>query len=316
MAGYFLVEQNHERGEIVQDLRRLSDDTYAATVTGQTIDQLLERVRSLSPMMTDDEDEIFLMIQFNRRGRVRYADPIHTGVQADATLCEIAYRNGASFGDIDGCYRCNSLIHTIDNCPVQPPYDDFTTYHYEVVNRVGRPPLRSARGWNQLAVAMNHQTPGPISRERTATVDPAHFHQWNYAMSAAEQQDLLIATSYRGIHVLRDSGTWLAIERRTHSGEKIKAKLFPAPGQTQQTPITRMEQFVPNAGQHEADVNRDVYRCRKGSSSLMSSLKSKGIRSSSSMLSSRIPAPTSLPIRPLTNLGKILRRQTVSSTQN
>lgn len=95
-------------------------------------------------------------------------------------------------GDIPGCYRCNDISHTIDSCPVQPPYDDAMKYQIEVIDRSGRPPLRSTRGWNQLAVAMNYRGPGPISKEYMKGLYLTHFNTWDYGLSLMQQWDLLI----------------------------------------------------------------------------------------------------------------------------
>ncbi|KAI2770203.1 hypothetical protein F4815DRAFT_450610 [Daldinia loculata] len=95
-------------------------------------------------------------------------------------------------GDIPGCYRCNDISHTIDSCPVQPPYDDAMKYQIEVIDRSGRPPLRSARGWNQVAVAMNYRGPGPISKEYMKGLYLTHFNTWDYGLSSMQQWDLLI----------------------------------------------------------------------------------------------------------------------------
>ncbi|XXH03235.1 hypothetical protein Hte_009633 [Hypoxylon texense] len=95
-------------------------------------------------------------------------------------------------GDIPGCYRCNTLRHTIDTCNQTPPYTDESRYHAEVVQRVGKPPLRSTQGWNKLAIQFGHDTPGPISRIRMQRVHPNHFRDWDYSRPASEQAHLLI----------------------------------------------------------------------------------------------------------------------------
>ncbi|KAF3059407.1 hypothetical protein GL218_04931 [Daldinia childiae] len=113
-------------------------------------------------------------------------------------------------GDIPGCYRCNRMNHTIDTCRIQPPIDDATRYNLEVVNRVGRPPLRSTRGWNQLAIAMNHSIPGPISRMKMISLPPTHFNRWDYNISAQKQKNKLVldpaTRDLDHIHVLPDQG--------------------------------------------------------------------------------------------------------------
>ncbi|KAI0851683.1 hypothetical protein F5Y00DRAFT_274592 [Daldinia vernicosa] len=113
-------------------------------------------------------------------------------------------------GDIPGCYRCNSMDHTIDTCQIQPPIDDAARYIIEVVNRAGRPPLRSTRGWNELAVAMNHRVAGPISRMRMISLSPAHFNQWDYSIPAQQQEDKLVLDPATGnleqIRALPDQG--------------------------------------------------------------------------------------------------------------
>ncbi|KAI1646961.1 uncharacterized protein F4817DRAFT_316363 [Daldinia loculata] len=103
--------------------------------------------------------------------------------------------NWSPAGDIPGCYRCNDISHTIDSCLVQPRYNDATRYQIEVVNRAGRPPLRSIRGWNQLAVAMNHQGPGPIGKQFMTKLLSTHFDRWNYELSGIQQFDLLVNDS-------------------------------------------------------------------------------------------------------------------------
>ncbi|KAI1405814.1 hypothetical protein F4819DRAFT_482263 [Hypoxylon fuscum] len=95
-------------------------------------------------------------------------------------------------GDIPGCYRCNVLSHTIDQCPTQPPYKETTRYFNEVHHRVGLPPLRSEYGWNFLAIDGNHKGQGPISRETMKRVPATHFENWDYRLPASEQENLLV----------------------------------------------------------------------------------------------------------------------------
>ncbi|OTB03429.1 hypothetical protein M426DRAFT_263204 [Hypoxylon sp. CI-4A] len=113
-------------------------------------------------------------------------------------------------GDIPGCYRCNRLSHTIDTCRIEPRLGDDARYDFEVRGRSGQPPLRSTRGWNQLAIAANHQTAGPISRERMITVPPGHFSRWDYTRDKREQLNLLIldpaTENLDKIRVLPDQG--------------------------------------------------------------------------------------------------------------
>ncbi|KAI1375740.1 hypothetical protein F4677DRAFT_460060 [Hypoxylon crocopeplum] len=99
----------------------------------------------------------------------------------------------APSGDIPGCYRCNSLTHTIDTCRVRPPLDLEARYAKEVQGRVGRPPLRSTLGWNQLALEMNHEGPGPISRMMMGRLSSRYFQDWNYLLTDEQQFHLLVA---------------------------------------------------------------------------------------------------------------------------
>ncbi|KAI1773869.1 hypothetical protein F4818DRAFT_452834 [Hypoxylon cercidicola] len=113
-------------------------------------------------------------------------------------------------GDIPGCYRCNLLNHTIDECAVQPPIDDENRYYFEVTLRAGLPPLRSTRGWNQLAIEYGMTTMGPISRQRMIRVPYNHFDTWNYEIDAESQSHLLIqdeaTADEERVKVLADQG--------------------------------------------------------------------------------------------------------------
>ncbi|KAI1770591.1 hypothetical protein F4818DRAFT_446006 [Hypoxylon cercidicola] len=117
--------------------------------------------------------------------------------------------NWSPAGDIPGCYRCNTLSHIIDTCHL-PPYSDRMRFEIEVLQRRGLPPLRSTRGWNQLAVLFHLHTGGPISRRGVLRLDRRHFDSWNYNLSVAEQGHLLVldpdTANMGAISVVADQG--------------------------------------------------------------------------------------------------------------
>ncbi|OTA97679.1 hypothetical protein M434DRAFT_26409 [Hypoxylon sp. CO27-5] len=125
-------------------------------------------------------------------------------------------------GDVNGCYLCNSIDHTIDDCPEHPNVQDSTRYEYEVVRRSGRPPLRSRRGWNELAVRMEQDAPGPINRQRMIMVQRQQFVGWDYRRPSTEQEHLLLidpaTENLEAIRVLEDQG-YRSLRRPSLSGE-------------------------------------------------------------------------------------------------
>ncbi|KAI1138007.1 hypothetical protein F5Y05DRAFT_384846 [Hypoxylon sp. FL0543] len=122
-------------------------------------------------------------------------------------------------GDIDGCYRCNKIDHIIDDCPQLPRIRDLARYEAEVLGRAGRPPIRSRRGWNELAVTMSHIGPGPISRQAMAGLPRTHFQKWNYLLPWQEQRELLVpdaaTANLDAIRVLEDQ----AYKRPSHPND-------------------------------------------------------------------------------------------------
>ncbi|KAK6952837.1 hypothetical protein Daesc_005131 [Daldinia eschscholtzii] len=328
-----LAERTQGQEQVENELRRLSSNTFAAAVTGQTFGQLLESLQSVSPMLLQADDRALLLLQINRRRRFRrenhaarsaearvsdrlapYTRPLLAGEtqpgrntragrgpqgvqpnppafqdpppgsQSLGLYCPNCQSAGhvlrdcvsrwTSSGDIPGCYRCNSLSHCIDDCNVQPPYDAATRYHHEVVNRIGRPPLRSTRGWNQLAVVMNHQAAGPISRQRMGTVPITQFRQWDYNRPAEEQENILIldpATSdLEHIRNLPDQGY---VQRRYRNDMRGRNQIdnraadrqwrriqdpLPAPGQPERQPSMEVDQPVPNAEPDNDPAYQDI----------------------------------------------------------
>ncbi|KAI4863150.1 hypothetical protein F4820DRAFT_471852 [Hypoxylon rubiginosum] len=122
-------------------------------------------------------------------------------------------------GDIPGCYRCNRRGHTIDNCALQPPMDDQGRYTFEITNRMGLPPLRSTRGWNELAIQYGMLSQGPISRQMMLRLDPNHFESWDYEKKAEEQSILLVqdeaTANLDRVRQLPDQGYRSILDNRT-----------------------------------------------------------------------------------------------------
>ncbi|KAI0155454.1 hypothetical protein GGR52DRAFT_587181 [Hypoxylon sp. FL1284] len=126
--------------------------------------------------------------------------------------------NWSDSGDIPGCYRCNRLDHIIDDCKAMPPYTDFSRYYFEITLRVGRPPLRSRRGWNELVnrYGLRHGTDGhgnaygPCSRQVILVVHSNHFDDWDYEAMPNEQRHLLVldpaTATADAIRLLPDQG--------------------------------------------------------------------------------------------------------------
>ncbi|XXH03228.1 hypothetical protein Hte_009626 [Hypoxylon texense] len=117
--------------------------------------------------------------------------------------------NWSPEGDIPGCYRCNTLDHIIDTCPL-PRYSAEKAFDIEVYGRSGLPPLRSFRGWNKLALEFNLDCDGPISRQMMVRISRHAFDSWDYNASLDEQEHLLLTdpatASLQRIRDLPDQG--------------------------------------------------------------------------------------------------------------
>lgn len=100
--------------------------------------------------------------------------------------------NWSLAGDIVGCYRCNTVDHIIDDCVRFPHTTDCLRFQVEVIGRAGRPPLRSRRGWNEVATARCFRGFGPISRQRMITLPRTHFDAWDYGLPTTDQTHLLV----------------------------------------------------------------------------------------------------------------------------
>ncbi|KAI0117628.1 hypothetical protein F4776DRAFT_673111 [Hypoxylon sp. NC0597] len=205
------------KAPVLNEVRKLNDNTVAGYIDGpERLAEAFSAVSTLTSSSARRTPYLFLLQEgstreqrqeenrrlFFKSGATTFAQRRRPPPAPEPEYCGNCDLPGHTLGacvthwtgsgDINGCYRCNRYDHMIDDCSLLPRTPDSVRFQTEVVNRAGRPPLRSRRGWNELAIAHGYDGLGPISRQGMIMVPRTHFNNWNYALSAEEQSNLLV----------------------------------------------------------------------------------------------------------------------------